>query len=183
MYSSNFTWYCIWTYIISWMICTADQWRCSIDNMMTSSNENISRVTGHLCGEFTGPGEFPTQRPVTRSFHVFFDRVWLNGWVTNREAGDLRRYRGHYDTNVMNNVTLKDTYNIDQYLTKSIEKKMQSPTKFLWGLIIGLVAHFAQSKVVVRSIGYLYFQRVVTSLSHRPPITYFIPYSSCCHQQ
>ena len=31
------------------------------------------RVTGPLCGEFTGPGEFPTQRPVTRSFDVFFD--------------------------------------------------------------------------------------------------------------
>ena len=41
--------------------------------MMTSSNENIFRVTGPLCGEFTGPGEFPTQRPVTRSFNVFFD--------------------------------------------------------------------------------------------------------------
>ena len=31
------------------------------------------RVTGPLCGEFTGPGEFPTQRPVTLSFDVFFD--------------------------------------------------------------------------------------------------------------
>ena len=38
-----------------------------------SSNGNIFRVTGHLCGEFTGPGEFPAQRPVTRSFDVFFD--------------------------------------------------------------------------------------------------------------
>ena len=36
---------------------------------MTSSNGNIFRVTGHLCGEFTGPA----QRPVTRSFYVFFD--------------------------------------------------------------------------------------------------------------
>ena len=43
------------------------------DTMMTSSNGNIFRVTGPLCGEFTGPGEFPTQRPVTRSFDVFFD--------------------------------------------------------------------------------------------------------------
>ena len=34
---------------------------------------NIFRVTGYLCGEFTGPGEFPTQRPLTRSFDVFFD--------------------------------------------------------------------------------------------------------------
>ena len=44
-----------------------------MDDMMTSSNGNIFRVTGPLCGEFTGPGEFPTQRPVTRSFDVFFD--------------------------------------------------------------------------------------------------------------
>ena len=27
--------------------------------------------------------------------------VWINGWVNNREAGDLRRYRSHYDFNVM----------------------------------------------------------------------------------
>ena len=40
---------------------------------MTSSNGNIFRVTGHLCGEFTGPGEFPPQRPVTWSFGDFFD--------------------------------------------------------------------------------------------------------------
>ena len=40
---------------------------------MTSSNGSIFRVTGPLCGEFTGPGEFPTQRPVMRSFDVFFD--------------------------------------------------------------------------------------------------------------
>ena len=42
-------------------------------HMMMSSNGNIFSVTGPLCGEFTGPGEFPTQRPVTRSFVVFFD--------------------------------------------------------------------------------------------------------------
>ena len=66
---------------------------------MTSSNGNIFRVTGPLCGEFTGPGEFPTQRPVTRSFDDFFDII--NDWVNNREAGDVRRYRGHYDVIVM----------------------------------------------------------------------------------
>ena len=42
-------------------------------HMMTSSNGDIFRVTGHLCREFTGPGEFPTQRPVTRSFDGFID--------------------------------------------------------------------------------------------------------------
>ena len=50
--------------------------------MMTSSNGTIFRFIGPLCGEFTGhrwtgnspvTGEFPTRRPVTRSFDVFFD--------------------------------------------------------------------------------------------------------------
>ena len=69
--------------------------------MMTSSNGNIFRVTGHLYGEFTGPGDVPTQRPVTRSLMFSLICVWINGWINNREAGDLRRYRGHYDVSVM----------------------------------------------------------------------------------
>ena len=43
------------------------------NRMMTSSNGNIFRVTGPLCGEFTGSSEFPAQRPVTRRSDVFFD--------------------------------------------------------------------------------------------------------------
>ena len=27
--------------------------------------------------------------------------AWINGWVNNRKAGDLRRYRAHYGTIVM----------------------------------------------------------------------------------
>ena len=54
-------------------------------HMMTSSNGNIFRVTGPLCGEFTGPGEFTTQRPVTRSFGVFFD-LRLNDVNVMRKA-------------------------------------------------------------------------------------------------
>ena len=27
--------------------------------------------------------------------------AWTNGWINNREAGDLRRHRAHYDVNVM----------------------------------------------------------------------------------
>ena len=28
--------------------------------------------------------------------------VWINGWINNRKAGDLRCYRAHYDVTVMN---------------------------------------------------------------------------------
>ena len=27
--------------------------------------------------------------------------VWINGWVNNSQAGDVRRYRAHYDVTVM----------------------------------------------------------------------------------
>ena len=56
--------------------------------MMTSSNGNIFRVTGHLRGEFTVPGEFPAQRPVTRSFDVFFD-LRLNKRLSKQSWGWL----------------------------------------------------------------------------------------------
>ena len=55
-------------------------------NMMTSSNGNDFRVTGPLCGEFTGPGEFPAQRPVTRSFDVSFD-LRLNKALIKQACG------------------------------------------------------------------------------------------------
>ena len=74
--------------------------------MMTSSNGNLFRVTGPLCEEFTGPGEFPSQTPVIRSFDVFFDLRPSKRWVNNPEAGDLRRHRAHYDVNVMRNVNV-----------------------------------------------------------------------------
>ena len=41
--------------------------------MVTSSNGNIFRATGHLYGEFTGDRWIPHTKPVTRSFDVFFD--------------------------------------------------------------------------------------------------------------
>ena len=63
---------------------------------MTSWNGNIFRVTGHLCGEFTGPW-----RQWRGALMFSLICVWINGWVNNREAGDLRRHRGHYDVNVM----------------------------------------------------------------------------------
>ena len=34
--------------------------------------------------------------------------AWINDWVNNREAGDLRRYRVHYDVTVMFPARLDD---------------------------------------------------------------------------
>ena len=59
-------------YVISHISESGERFKNAL-HTMTSSNGNIFRVTGPLCGEFTGPGEFPAQKPVTRSFDVFFD--------------------------------------------------------------------------------------------------------------
>ena len=54
-----------------------------------------------LRGEFSGPCEFPTQRPVTRSVDVFLICAWINSWANNREAGGLGRHRAQYDITIM----------------------------------------------------------------------------------
>ena len=92
--------------------------------MLTSSNGNIFLVTTHLCGEFTGHRWISLTKvsdaelwclisywfwilsPVN-SPHKVSDAelwclislicAWINGWAHNREAGDLRHHRIHYD--------------------------------------------------------------------------------------
>ena len=53
------------------------------------------RVTGPLCREFTGPGEFPTQRPVTWSFDVFFDLRLNKTWFRTPSWSLWRHCNGH----------------------------------------------------------------------------------------
>ena len=47
----------------------------------------------------------PVQSPHKGQWHdaLMFSLicVWINDWVNNREASDLRRYRAHYDVTVM----------------------------------------------------------------------------------
>ena len=55
-----------------------------------------------LCGNSLVTGEFHSQRPVKRSFNVLFDlRPETNGWVNNRDVGDLRRHPAYYDITAM----------------------------------------------------------------------------------
>ena len=64
--------------------------------------ETFSALLAICVGNSPVPGEFPAQRPVTRGSLMFsLICVWINGWVNNREAGDLRRYRAPYDVTVM----------------------------------------------------------------------------------
>ena len=77
--------------------------------MMTSSNGNVFRLTGPLCGEFTGHWWIPLTKASDSELWCFlWSALWINGWVNNREAGDLRRHCTHYDvTGMMKNINIK----------------------------------------------------------------------------
>ena len=71
---------------------------------MMSSNGN-----GPLCGEFTGHQWIHRTKASDAEFWCFlWSTPWINGWVNNREAGDLRRYRAHYDVIVIRVLILRD---------------------------------------------------------------------------
>ena len=64
-----------------------------------------------LCaGNFPVTGEFSSQRPATWSSMFSFICAWINGWVNNRDTGDLRRHRAHYDVTVMGHVNVYHIY-------------------------------------------------------------------------
>ena len=60
----------------------------------------FSALLAICAGNSSVPGELPTKRPVTRSFDVL---SWINDWVNNGKAGDLRRHHAHYDVTAMKN--------------------------------------------------------------------------------
>ena len=63
--------------------------------------ETFSALLAICAGNSPVTSEFHAQRPVTRSFDVFFD-LRLNKRLSKQcEAGDLIRHRAHYDVIVM----------------------------------------------------------------------------------
>ena len=71
-------------------------------SMMTSSNGDIFRVTGlFVRGIHRSPVNslHKGQRRGALMFSLIC--VWTNNCVNNRDAGDLRRHRAHYDVTVM----------------------------------------------------------------------------------
>ena len=75
---------------------------------MTSSNGTIFRVTGPLGGGGGGGGgihRLPMNSPHKGQWRgaLMFSLIWawINDWINNRYAGDLRRHRPQYDVTVM----------------------------------------------------------------------------------
>ena len=64
--------------------------------------ETFSALLAICAGNSPVTGEIPTQIPTWRGALIFsLICAWINGWVNNGEAGDLRCHRAHYDVTVM----------------------------------------------------------------------------------
>ena len=60
-------------------------------------------------GIYRSPVNSPHKGQWRRALVFSLIFVWINGWVNNREAGDLRWHRAHYDVTVINHAC-KDTF-------------------------------------------------------------------------
>ena len=72
--------------------------------------KTFSALLALCAGNSPVTGEFPAQRPVTRSFDVFFDLLLNKRLSKIRVAGDLRRHRGHYDVTVIVQIQIANIY-------------------------------------------------------------------------
>ena len=63
--------------------------------------KTFSALLTFCAGNSPVPGEFPHKGHWHGALVFSLICVWINGWVNNREAGDLRRYCAHDDVTVM----------------------------------------------------------------------------------
>ena len=85
-------------------------------NAMTSSNGNFFNVTDPLCGVFTGHRWIPLTKASDAVFLISsLICTWINAWVNNHEAGDLRCHHTHYDVILMQQNDVCVLHNLDSF--------------------------------------------------------------------
>ena len=63
--------------------------------------ETFSALLAICAGNSTAPVNYPHKGQCREALMFSLIYALINGWVNNREAGDLRRHRAHYDVNVI----------------------------------------------------------------------------------
>ena len=116
-------------------------------SMMTSSNGNNFRVTGPLRGEFTGHRWIPFTKASDTEVWCFFICTWTNGWLNNRDAGDLRRHPAHYDVIVMALGKWSHLYKLWDELTY-LFPNFNGAAVEVWEWISNFIPHFSVYVIV-----------------------------------
>ena len=145
------------------VVCCQQIGQPSISIMMTSSNENIFRVTGHLRGNhqspLTSPHKGQWHGPLTFSLIC----VWINDWVNNREAGDLRRYRTHYDVTVMHDRKSNSQGEASRVCHTYLQRKKYTHVTFITRFVMILWTQHVLIKynICIRSVKIMYMENKV----------------------
>ena len=63
--------------------------------------ETFSALLAICAGNHRSPVNSPNKGQWRGALMFSLICAWINGWINNREAGDLRRYCAHYDVTVM----------------------------------------------------------------------------------
>ena len=63
--------------------------------------ETFPRYWSFVRGFHRSPVNYPHKGQWRGALMFYLICAWINGWVNNREGGDLRRHRAHYDVVVM----------------------------------------------------------------------------------
>ena len=146
---------------------------------------------------------FPRYWPFVRGIHrspvnsphkgqwreaLMFSFIWIHGWVNNRKAGDLRRYRAHYDVTVMSRRVLgMQRCVLAMWFSSTLEKPNEVNTflfrHFWWVscgtlcvlvMILGLILTTKIVKVIDDFFWVVYPSTVDYYLFHILPAVFFI---------
>ena len=132
--------------------------RLVVHDMLPSYDDvikgNMFRVTGHLCGEFTGCRGIPAKLPVTRSFDVFFDlqlnrrlgkRSWdwwfetpsRSSWSHCNGLPNVERSFDHYKDNTAEQPSLPNIYRWFQMITAKWSREFVGSLRTCWSISSG----------------------------------------------
>ena len=96
------TWVCLVLFVVVMLIVYGVLYWISDEDVFISAwwcyqMETFYALLTICGGNSPVTGEFPAQSPVMLSLIC----AWINGLINNREVGDLRRHRAHFDVTVM----------------------------------------------------------------------------------
>ena len=86
-----------------------------------------------MLGILWSPVTSPHEGQWCEAFMFSLICAWINGWVNNREAGDLKCHHAHYDVTVMQMTICMDKYIIDVLWCIRV---MQSCVIICWYMVV-----------------------------------------------
>ena len=94
-----------------------------MDTWWRHQMENFSALLAICAGNSPITGELSSQSQWRGALMFSLICAWIKGWVNNREAGDLRRHRTHYDVIVMIS---------DEWMVGLMDVAPVSSSRFCW---------------------------------------------------